>query len=100
MTSYHLTDRDLLHACGRALYGEQWQRALARGLGPLHPKGPRDSLDDRGMRRAAAGERPIPAWWWSAISELLFRRVSGLETERRHAQHLRQCALRRRPRPR
>lgn len=39
------TDASLLH-------GERWQRPLARAL----------SVDDRLVRRWAAGDRPIPAW--------------------------------------
>jgi DNA-binding transcriptional regulator YdaS (Cro superfamily) len=41
----------LLIACGQALYGQQWQSALARDLG----------VSDRTMRRWVAGEQSVPA---------------------------------------
>jgi hypothetical protein len=40
----------LLVACGQALYGQQWQTALARDLG----------VSDRTMRRWIAGAQPAP----------------------------------------
>jgi len=40
----------LLIACGEALYGPQWQSALARDLG----------VSDRTMRRWVAGDQPVP----------------------------------------
>ena len=41
----------LLIACGQALYGQQWQSALARDLG----------ISDRTMRRWVAGAQEAPA---------------------------------------
>lgn len=41
---------DLLIECGQALYGQQWQSALARDLG----------VSDRTMRRWVAGTHPLP----------------------------------------
>ena len=86
-----MTDRDRLIACGRLLYGAIWQRSLARGLGPLHPDGPRDSIDDRTVRRWVAGDRPIPAWVWGAMIEIgegnvkqLRRLLKGSEIGRAH----------------
>jgi len=40
----------LLIQCGQALYGQQWQSALARDLG----------VSDRTVRRWVAGERGAP----------------------------------------
>ena len=40
-----------LRAIGEALYGQQWQRALAWEI----------AVSDRTMRRWAAGSTPIPA---------------------------------------
>lgn len=65
------TDRDLLRRAGELLHGRQWQRAIARSLGAYHPDGPRESLDDRLVRRWVAGDRPIPAWVWPPLAELL-----------------------------
>lgn len=62
--------RELLIESGRLLYGDQWQRALARGLGPLHPDGERESIDDRLVRRWASGERDVPEWVLPAIARL------------------------------
>ena len=70
-----MSDRiELLGAAGRALHGRDWQRALAADLGPLHPDGPRSSIDDRLVRRWAAGDRAIPDWVGSALAELLTER--------------------------
>lgn len=60
------------------LYGDDWQRPLARGLGPLHPDGVRASIDDRLVRRWAAGERPVPVWVGEALVSLLERRAIAL----------------------
>lgn len=68
-----MSDVDLLRRAGELLYGINWQRALARGLGPLHPDGPRPAINDRTVRRWAAGDSAVPAWAWRAISQLLVR---------------------------
>ncbi len=62
---------ELLRRVGDMLYGAGWQRALARGLGPLHPKKARESIDDRLVRRWASGERPIPGWVATAAIGML-----------------------------
>lgn len=62
---------DLLADAGRRLLGPDWQRKLARELGPHHPDGPRDHIDDRLVRRWAAGERAIPSWVAPVLAELL-----------------------------
>lgn len=66
-----MTDVDLLRRAGEALYGAEWQRPLARMLGGRFPGGPRSSVDDRTLRRIAAGQRAVPAWYWTAIYEEL-----------------------------
>lgn len=43
-------------------FGDRWQRPLARFLGPHSPRGPVEAIDDRLVRRWAAGERAIPQW--------------------------------------
>lgn len=43
--------QQMLAACGRALYGHQWQSSLARDLG----------VSDRTMRRWVAGTHDLPA---------------------------------------
>lgn len=68
-----------LAAVASLVYGDRWQRALARALGAYHPDGPRRSIDDRLVRRWAAGERLIPAWVWPALDELTAERRRDLE---------------------
>lgn len=75
-------DSDLLRSAGEALYGSQWMRAIAAGLGPLHPDGPRPSIDDRLVRRWAAEERPIPAWVAGALLTLLDARIDPMRSLR------------------
>jgi hypothetical protein len=62
---------DMLRGIGEAIYGPEWQRALARALGPRHPDGPRESLDDRLVRRWASGDRSVPSWVPDALAEML-----------------------------
>jgi hypothetical protein len=52
MRSDQMMTPDLLSLYGTLLLGDRWQRPLARLLG----------VDDRLVRRWAAGERPIPDW--------------------------------------
>lgn len=54
---------DHLSAAGRALYGQLWQSALARDLG----------VNDRTMRRWAAGQEP-PETIWAEVRSLLASR--------------------------
>ncbi len=68
------TRADLLRAAGEALEGRDWQRAIARALGPLHPDGSREAIDDRLVRRWAVGERSIPDWVGPALTSLLTAR--------------------------
>jgi hypothetical protein len=61
---------DHLRYAGEALYGTDWYRALARALGPLHPRGARETLSDRLIHFWAAGDRPIPGWVPGALQEI------------------------------
>jgi hypothetical protein len=69
--------RDLLVGAGSLLFGSEWQRPVARMLGPLHPGGARTTIDDRLLRRWASGERPIPDWVIPAVR----RAVSSQATQ-------------------
>ncbi len=69
----------ILENAGVLLYGPAWQRALARGLGPFHPDGPLEHLDDRLVRRWAAGQREIPEWVVPALDRLLAEDQTRLE---------------------
>lgn len=60
-----------LEVVGRALHGADWQRALARDLGPYHPRGPLASVSDRLLRRWIAGERSVSGWVDDALPRLL-----------------------------
>lgn len=58
-----------------------WKRLLARLRGPLHPAGPRESLDPRGVDRWASGAREIPGWVGPAVARLLTELADGLESD-------------------
>lgn len=75
------TNLDTVVDVARLLYGTDWQRPLARGLGSLHPDGARDTMDDRLIRRWASGERTIPDWVGPALVQVL-RRQSDLYVRR------------------
>ena len=66
---------ELLAEAGQQLYGADWQRPLARVLGAFHPDGPRESIDDRLVRRWAAGERPVADWVPRVLAKLLDRQA-------------------------
>ena len=70
--------RERLAAAGRLLFGEQWQTGIARALGPLHPGGAREAIDDRLVRRWAAGERDVPEWVEPAVAGLMTRRAEEI----------------------
>ncbi|MCJ2039886.1 hypothetical protein MKK64_05220 [Methylobacterium sp. E-025] len=72
-------DLALLSDHARTTYGADWQRPLARGLGPLHPDGARETIDDRLVRRWASGERPIPEWVGPALAHAMDRQASVYE---------------------
>lgn len=68
-------DPEALAHVGKLLIGSEWQRPMARLLGPWHPAGARDSLDPRLVQRWASGERPVPAWVASVLAHLLEERA-------------------------
>lgn len=77
-----------LKAAGELLVGPEWQRAFARMLGPFHPDGHRDTIDDRLVRRWATGERPIPPWVDVVIEMRLESRAQHFEAAARKARRL------------
>lgn len=58
----------LLIDCGLALYGPQWQSALARDLG----------VSDRTMRRWVAGDSVVPPGAWIDLLRLTQERAGAL----------------------
>jgi Family of unknown function (DUF5677) len=70
--------RDLFVSAGSLLFGPEWQRAIARMLGPFHPDGGRGPIDDRLVRRWAAGERSIPDWVIPALQRVITSRAAEL----------------------
>lgn len=74
---------DLMREATVLLFGEPSARQLARALGPLHPDGPRDQVDDRLVRRWAAGHREIPPWALTGMAFLLDRGRLEMEAEYR-----------------
>lgn len=69
---------DDLQTCAQLIFGEEWQRALARALGPLHPDGARDMIDDALVRKWSRGNKAIPAWVAPAIRSLLLEAADAL----------------------
>ncbi len=59
----------LLTECGEALYGTQWQSAIARDLG----------VSDRTVRRWVAATSSIPSGVHADLSQLVKERLSRLE---------------------
>ena len=59
---------DLLIECGQALYGQQWQTALARDLG----------VSGRTMRRWVAGQFPVPVGVHAELRRLCVERGAQL----------------------
>jgi hypothetical protein len=59
----------LLVACGQALYGQQWQSALARDLG----------VSGRTMRRWIAGAQPVPDGLTVDLLRLCVERAQALD---------------------
>lgn len=68
-----MNETELLNLTATALYGAQWQNALARAL----------SINERTVRRWAAGEAPVPIGVWNDISELIADRVTELRDLRK-----------------
>ncbi len=63
---------DLLRLTGEALYGPQWQSALAREL----------YVSDRTMRRWASGTHEPPPSIWQAIREIVDEHYAALDALR------------------
>lgn len=59
----------LLVECGEALYGLQWQSALARDLG----------VSDRTMRRWVAGTSDLPSGLYVDLLRLTYERAELLD---------------------
>ena len=59
----------LLVECGEALYGPQWQSALARDLG----------VADRTVRRWVAGTSEVPAGLYVDLLRLTQERAAALD---------------------
>jgi len=78
MTHDSIQRRDLLVRAGSVLFGPEWQRPIARMLGPLHPEVGRGTIDDRLVRRWASGERPIPDWVIPALQRVIASRAAEL----------------------
>lgn len=60
----------LLVECGEALYGQQWQSALARDMG----------VADRTVRRWVAGTSEVPAGLYLDLLRLTQERAALLES--------------------
>jgi hypothetical protein len=73
-------NHELLIKASARLFGAEWQRALARTLGPFHPDRPREAIDDRLIRRWTSGERPIPNWAVAALIKIADNRATALKT--------------------
>jgi hypothetical protein len=58
----------LLQDCGEALYGPQWQSAVARDL----------DVADRTVRRWIAGTTPVPIGIYAELAELVQTRTGIL----------------------
>lgn len=70
--------RVTLAAAATLLFGDQWQRPLARALGPHFPGGARESIDDRLVRRWASGDREIPEWVFAALTSIGKERIAEI----------------------
>ena len=67
-TSRNMESQELIRRVGEALYGEQWQRPLARELG----------VSDRLVRFWAAGDREIPILLPARLLNLIQSRGEAL----------------------
>jgi hypothetical protein len=67
-----------LAEAAQAALGPEWHRGLARLLGPHHPDGPRDAIDDRLVRRWASGQRAVPTWVPVALASILRDEAASL----------------------
>lgn len=76
---------ELLEQVGMSLFGDNWQRNLARALAP-HRKdgGNAATLDDSLVRKWKRGERTIPEWVGPALQTLLrerFETITALKAQ-------------------
>jgi DNA-binding XRE family transcriptional regulator len=62
-------ETDELHTAGEALFGDQWQRALARAIG----------VNERTMRRWAAGGK-TPDWLPEKLAALADAKIEKLRS--------------------
>jgi hypothetical protein len=74
---------DHLREAGTLLFGDEWQRPLARLLGPSHPEGPRETIDPRLVQRWVSSTRDIPDWVAPALSIALDERANAITTSAR-----------------
>jgi len=65
--------RDLLKACGEALYGTRWQTDMANALAEELQVG------DRTIRRWVAGDSPIPSGLWVDLTRIMLERAQTLD---------------------
>jgi hypothetical protein len=61
---------ELLKRTGEALYGPQWQSAIARDL----------DISDRHVRRMAAGEQPLKPGMATDLLRLTLERAAALDS--------------------
>jgi hypothetical protein len=78
MNAHDSSHHDLFVSAGSLLFGQEWQRPIARMLGPLRPDGSGAPIDDRLVRRWAAGERPIPDWVIPSLQRAITSRATAL----------------------
>ncbi|MFC4172382.1 hypothetical protein ACFOYU_09955 [Microvirga sp. GCM10011540] len=81
-------DPETLARAGQLLLGPEWQRPMARLLGPRHPGGIRESLDPRLIQRWASGERPVAAWVPGVLADLLAARSGQLRAAAKECETL------------
>jgi hypothetical protein len=61
--------RQVLTACGEALYGSRWQTELSQNL----------DVDDRTIRRWVAGDSPVPPGVFVDLHRLLLERAAEID---------------------
>lgn len=63
-----MRDIDLLENAARRMYGEQWQTPLAKALG----------INDRTVRRWAAGNNKVPKKIWPLVYAILIEQERAI----------------------
>lgn len=78
-----MTPHEAFCKAGQVMFGDGWRsgRAFATALGPHHPEGPRESIDERLIRRWASGEREIEDWVIDALPRVLRAVANDLYVE-------------------